>query len=202
MHARTYQAIDTRLYIHPHTRACTRRWATDERRYSRRCACVCASIQGVRTCLDAQASIHAHFVQMGIPHPRAHVHMRTHPWNLRAHTDTHMHSYIRTQMYVRSDTHLVGARVCCSRRALTRTYAHAHTLAWNLHVHPYACQCTHTYTYKHGDTHLAVASSCCAAAPAARAHTHAHSCNSARTYAKMHSMSAGILPYMRAYTCD
>ena len=105
---------------------------------------------GIRTCLDAQASIQTHSVQMGTPQPSArtcaHAHkaaaMRTLLWKLRAHSCTHMH--ICTQMHARNDTRLVGARVCRSRRALTRTYEHAHTLAWNLHVHPYARTCTHT----------------------------------------------------------
>ncbi len=57
MHARTYGAIDTRLYMYPYVRAYTRRWAADERRRSRRCAFVWASIRGIRTCLNAQASI-------------------------------------------------------------------------------------------------------------------------------------------------
>ncbi len=144
-----------------------------------------------------------HVVQMGIPHPRArtHVHAHAHPPMESTRTLIHKHVPIRTQMYARSDTRLVGTRVCRSRRARARTYDHAHTLAWNLHVRPYACTRTQTYTYPQADTHLAVAGWCCAASPAGRAHTHTHSCTSARTDAEMHSTSTLRLAYNRAYKC-
>jgi hypothetical protein len=153
---------------------------------------------GICTCLDAQASILTHVVQMGIPSLRAHTRTRTHSRTLRAHSYIHIYSYIHTSMYARSDTRLVVANVCRSRRARARTYAHAHPLAWNLHVHTNVCTCTHIYTYPHGDTHVAVARSHCAAA---RAHTHAHSCTNKRahTHAEMHSTSTPGRTYTLAY---
>ncbi len=113
-------------------------------------------------------------------HVRAHAHarMRTLPWNLRAHSNTYMYSYVRRCMHV--VIRVSWARACAAPDAR----AHAHTLAWNLRVHPYAHTCTHTYTYPHCESHLEVARSCRAAAPVARAHTHAHSCTSARTNAE------------------
>ena len=207
-----YRYMSVRIYIclHPHIRAYTRRWAAAERGWGRRCVCacasrhsyadvrlcVCASIQGIRTCLDAQASIQT-FISTDGHTTLAHMHTcaRSHGICMHTHTHTHIHPLLHTKMYTCSDTHLVGANTCRSRRAL------AHTLAWNLHINSYACTRTHTYTYTHGDTHLAVAGSCCAAAPAARANTHRHLCNSARTDAEMHSTSTLRLTYNRAYKC-
>ena len=161
------------------------------------CACVCAHL-GIRTFLEAQASMQAHTVRMGTPHPRAraHAHMRTLPWSRFAHsyTDIYMHSYIRTQMCARSGTRLVGARV--------RRSTYTHTRLHGIYTHTYACTCTHTYEYTHGDTHLHVARPCCAAAPAARAtRTRTHAQARAHTHAETHATSARIHPYMRAYTC-
>ena len=148
MHTCRCRAINTRARIHQyaHTRGDGLPTTADGAADVRVCACVCAHL-GIRTFLEAQASMQAHTVRMGIPHPRAraHAHMRTLPWSRFAHsyTDIYMHSYIRTQMCVRSGTRLVGARVRRSRRALARTHAHAHTLAWNLHAH--ICMYMHSH---------------------------------------------------------
>ena len=100
---------------------------------------------GIRTCLEAPASMHIGTDGHGTAaRAHTHAHMRTLPWHRFAHPYQYMCPYIRAQMYAPSDTRLVGARVCRSRRALTRTYEHAHTLAWNLHAHTYACTCTQT----------------------------------------------------------
>ncbi len=78
-------------------------------------------------------------------------HIRTFPWNLRAHSYTCTYSYVRCMHVV---IHVSWARACAAPDARARTYAHARTLAWNLHLHTYAHTCTHTETYPQGDTHL------------------------------------------------
>jgi hypothetical protein len=179
MHARRCRAIDTRMHIDPSIRACTRVWlqpnadgAADARVH-----------HGIRTRLEARVSIQTHVVQMGISQLRARTRARTRSRRHGLHAPMastckliHIHALIHTYVDV------WRARECRFRRAHARTCAHAPTLAWNLHVHPYAHTCTHTYTYTHGDTHLEVA--CLAAA---RAHTHAHSCTSACAHARWHA---------------
>ncbi len=91
--------IPSHRYAHTYTsiRTCMHEGVVaDERRWSRRCACACAN-QGIRTCLEAQASIQTHICTDGhttLAH--AHAHMRTLPWNLHAHSYTYMFSYIHT----------------------------------------------------------------------------------------------------------
>ena len=153
--------------------------------------CVCAHL-GFCTRQDA----HTHAACAHARTTNAHTPMES------TRTLMHIHVLIHTYIDVHGDTRLVGARVCRSRRALTRTCAHAHALAWNLHVHTYACTCTHTYTYTHGDTHLEVARSVAPPLPPlARTRTRTHAQARARTHAEMHATRALRHTYMRAYTC-
>jgi hypothetical protein len=135
MHARRCRAIDTRTHIHPSIRACARVWLQTN-------ADGAADVR-VRIMASVHASMHERRYRRTLYGWAYHIPARAH-----AHPYKYMCSYIRTQMYARGDTRLVGARVCRSRRALTRTYEHAHTLAWNLHAHTYAKTCTHT-THTH-----------------------------------------------------
>ncbi len=136
----------THAYESIHTRM-RERMAAAERRWSRRCAWACAHL-GIRTRLDARASIQTRVVQMGIPPlpPRAHTHTQTftQTWIL------YMHSY----RYVCAHTYTYICKSCGrarprrSRRALTRTYAHAHTRRHVLYI----CSLTYTYGLRH--THI------------------------------------------------
>ena len=78
-----------------------------------------------------------------------HAHMRTLPWNRFAHPYKYMYSYIRTQMYARSDTRLVGARVCRSRRARANARTHTHTYLHDIytHIHMRIHALTHIHTW-------------------------------------------------------
>jgi hypothetical protein len=134
MHARRCRAIHTRMQSNPSTRACARRWATDERRWSRRCACACAN-QGIRTCLDEQASIQTHISTDGhatLARAHAHAHMRMLPWHLHAHSYRYMFSSSGRAVVLRRRSR-ARARALMYKRA--RTHAGMH--ATGARIHPY-----------------------------------------------------------------
>jgi hypothetical protein len=117
MHACTYRAIYTRMHFYIHTYVHTRGYGYKQPQMSRRCV-VCVH-PGIRTCLDAQALIQTHIVQMGIP-PRAHTHTRTHSWNLYMHSYIHMYSHVDECVHV--VIHISWSRACAAPDARTRTH--------------------------------------------------------------------------------
>jgi hypothetical protein len=139
-----------------------RRWAADKRRRSRRCVCVCASIRGIRTCLDEQGSIQTHVAQRSIPHPRARTRTRNRSSRHGFYICTHTYTYVLTH------THIY-VHVSWPRRALTRTYAQ--TCMLHMLSYIYIRAQTYPHIYVHSDTQLEVATSGCAAAHAARTNT-------------------------------
>ena len=141
MPARRCRAIDTRMHVNPHVRACTTRWlqtdadaAADVRVYVH---------HGIHTRLDARASIQTHTYRWAYHTPvRAHAHAHAHVHadmdSIYALIHIHMCSHIHIYMY----TSCRRARPRRSRRALPRTYAHAHTRRHVLYI------CSQTYTYE------------------------------------------------------
>jgi hypothetical protein len=118
MHARRCRAIDTRTHIHPSIRM-HEGMAAAKRRWSRRCACACAHL-GIRTRLDARASIQTHRCTDGHttpPRARTRTRSRRHGFYICTHTYT----YVLTQSHIYVS--LVVARV----RAAPDTRSHAHT---------------------------------------------------------------------------
>ncbi len=138
MHTRPYRAIYTRMHIYPHVRADTRRWLPTNADG--------AADAWVRVHLymaSVSASMHKRryrrTVYRWVYHTCARAHAHT-PWNLRAHSYIYMYSCIRRRMH--EMIHISWARACAAPDAR----AHAHALAWNPHIHPYASTRTHTYT--------------------------------------------------------
>ncbi len=88
--------------------------------------CVCASRHPDKPgCTSVDANAHCTDVHTTLARVRAHAHAHAPMESTRTliHINAHVHTY---QMYARGDARLVGARVCRSRRARARTYAHAH----------------------------------------------------------------------------
>jgi hypothetical protein len=147
MHARRCRAIDTRLHTNPSIRACARVWlqpnadgAADAR---------------VRVC----ASGHPYTPRCTSVDADAHLYRRPYHAPARAHTHTHTftHTWIRymhSYLYICAHTYTYVCKSCGrarprrSRRALTRTYAHAHTRRHVLHI----CSLTYTHGLRH--THI------------------------------------------------
>ncbi len=101
--------------------------------------CVCASRHPYMPgCTSVDTDPHCTDEHTEPARAHAHAHMRTLPWNLRAHSNIHMHSYVRRCMHVVIP--VSWARAC----AAPDTRAHAHALEWNPHIHPYASTRTHT----------------------------------------------------------
>ncbi len=156
-HTCPYRAINTRIHIYISVRACTRRWAADKRRWSRRCACVCASrhpcmpgctsVDTAARCTDGHTTTRARTCTQA--------HIRTLPWNLRAHSCTYMYSYVRRCMH--AVIHVWWARAC----------AHLHGIYTYIHMHMHLL--AHIPT--HMVNHISRSPSCRAASPAARANT-------------------------------
>ncbi len=115
--------------------------AAAKRTWSRRCACVRASIQGVRTCLHAQASMQAHIcTDRHTTFARAHAHAHTHTPMESTCTLVliHMYSYMRTQMYVQGDTRDPSrgrARVPLLKRARTHVRTSTRTCVDSARTH-------------------------------------------------------------------
>jgi hypothetical protein len=139
MHARRCRAIDTRTHIHPSIRACTRVWLPPNAH----------GTADVRVRVRIWASVHAstrYTDGHNTSPPRAHTrtHTFTQTWIL------YMHSYLsicaHTYTYICKSCG--RARPRRSRRALTRTYAHAHTRRHALHI----CSLAYTYGLRH--THI------------------------------------------------
>ncbi len=158
MHTDARPSMPSHRYTHAYTSIHTRMregLAADERRWSRRCASARAHL-GIRTRLDARASIQTHVVQMGITHPPARTRTRTrsrsHGFCIRTHTYTY--GLTRTHIYVKS---CGRARPRHSRRALTRPYAHAHTRKHVL----YTCSLTYTYGLKQTQMYMYVVTHIC-----------------------------------------
>ena len=143
MHARRCRAIDTRTHIHPSIRACMRRWLPPN----------ADGAADVRVRVRIWASVHASSVDTDArctdghttpPRAHTHTHTFTQTWSL------YMHSYI----YICAHTYTYICKSCGrarprrSRRALTRTYAHAHTRRHVLHI----CSLTYTHGLRH--THI------------------------------------------------
>jgi hypothetical protein len=120
MHARRCRAIDTRLHIHPSIRACARVWLQPTADGTARCAFACAH-PGIRTTLDARASIQTHVVQMGITPRRARTRARSRRHGFYICTHTYTYVLTHTHIYVS----LVDARVRAAPDA--RSHAHTHT---------------------------------------------------------------------------
>ena len=122
----------THVFLYPHTRACTRVWlqtnadgAADAR----------VRILGIRTRLEAQASIQTHVVRMAIPHPRARARARTRSRRHGFYICTHTYTYVltHTQIYV----HNSWSRACTPLP--TRAHTHIRTHTWTLDMHAYIC---------------------------------------------------------------
>ena len=112
-------------YTHAYTSIHTRMregMAAAKRRWSRRCACARAHL-GIRTRLDARASIQTHVVQMGIPRPRARTRTRTRSRRHGFDICTHTYPYVLTHTHIYVS--LVVARVRAAPDA--RSHAHTHT---------------------------------------------------------------------------
>ncbi len=139
MHTDARLSIPSHLYTHAHTSTRTRvheGMAADERGWSRRCVCACASRHPDMP-RGPSVDTNAHCTDGHTTPARSH--KRTHAHAPMESTCTLTHIHVLIQIYVD-----VCARAAFDARA--RTYAHAHTLAWNLHVHPYAHTCAHTFT--------------------------------------------------------
>jgi hypothetical protein len=147
MHTDARQSMPSHRYTHAYKAIHTRMregMAAAKRTWSRRCAC---AHLGIRACLEARASIQTHIRTDGhTTPPRAHTHTHTF-------TQTwirYMHSYL----YICAHTYTYLCKSCDrarprrSRRALTRTYAHAHTRRHVLHT------CSRTYTYGLRHAHI------------------------------------------------
>ena len=146
MHARRCRAIDTRTHTNPSIRACARVWLQPNAH----------GAADVRVRVRIWASVHASMHERRYRRTLYRWAYHTPP---RAHTRTHtftqtwilyMHSYI----YICAHTYTYICKSCGrarprrSRRALTRTYAHAHTRRHVLHT------CSRTYTYGLRHAHI------------------------------------------------
>ncbi len=127
MHTDARPSMPSHRYTHAYKAIHTRMregMAAAKRTWSRRCAC---AHLGIRTRLDARASIQTHVVQMGIAHPRARTRTRTrsrrHGFDICTHTYTyvltHTHTYVS----------LVIARVRAAPTARTHAHTHKHLRA-------------------------------------------------------------------------
>ncbi len=138
------------IHLYTHVRTSTRTRMHEEMVADERCVCVCAHL-GIRTCLDAQASIQAHIVQMGIPHPRARTCTRTHSrrYGIYAHTHTNTctHTYVGRCMHV--VIHVPWARACAAPDARANARTHTHTYLHDIytHIHMRIHALTHIHTW-------------------------------------------------------
>jgi hypothetical protein len=145
MHARRCRAIDTRTHITPSIRACARVWLQPN---ADGAADACARAHlGIRTRLDAPAPMQTHRCTDGhTTPPRTRTHTFTQTW-IR-----YMHSYL----YIWAHTYTYICKSCGrarprrSRRALTRTYAHAPARRPVLYI----CSLTYTYGLTRRHTHI------------------------------------------------
>ena len=126
MHTDARPSMPSHRYTHAYASIHTRmreEMAAAKRRWSRRCACACAHL-GIRTRLDARASIQTHVVQMRITHPpRARTRARTRSRRHGFYTCTHTYPYVLTHTH--TYVSLVVARVRAAPDA--RSHAHTHT---------------------------------------------------------------------------
>ena len=125
MHTDARPSMPSQRYTHAYTSIHTRmreEMAAAKPRWSRRCACACAHL-GIRTRLDARASIQTHVVQTGIPHARARTRTRTRSRRHGFYICTHTYTYVLT--YTHTYVSLVVARVRAAPDA--RSHAHTHT---------------------------------------------------------------------------
>jgi hypothetical protein len=146
MHTDARPSMPSHRYTHAciyiHTRM-HEEMAAAKRTWNRRCACACAHL-GIRTRLDARASIQTHSCTDGHTTPaRAHTH--THTFTQTWIRCMHSYLYICAHTYTYICKSCGRARPRRSRRALTRTYAHAHTRRQVLYI----CSLTYTYGLEH-----------------------------------------------------
>ncbi len=188
--------------------------AAAERRWSRRCACACAHV-GIRTRLDARASIQTHVVQMGITHPRAHTRTRTrtssrrHGFYICTHTYTYVLTRRHTHIYMYIVTHSWRSqpRVASPLPPRAQTRAHGRTRLHGIYTHTHMH--VHALTRRRAHVHMYIVThiwrSRARIAPPlplrARTRTRTHAQARAHTHARMHATSARIHPHMRAYIC-
>ena len=153
MHARRCRAIDTRTHIHPSIRACTRVWlqpnpdgAADAR--------VRVHV-GIRTRLDARASIQTHSCTDGHTTPaRAHASTRTRSRRRGFDVCTHTYTYVLTHTHIYVS--LVVARVRAAPDARSHAHTHTHIRA-DMHsiyalLHIHMGSDIPTYIYVHSGT--------------------------------------------------
>ncbi len=148
MHTDARPSMPSHRYTHAYKAIHTRMregMAAAKRTWSRRCAC---AHLGIRTRLDARASIQTHVVQMRITPPRARTRARARSRRHGFYTCTHTYTYVLTHTHVYVS--LVVARVRAAPDALTRTYAHAHTRRHGLYI----CSLTYTYGLRHTQIYM------------------------------------------------
>ena len=137
MPARRCRAIDTRMHVNPHVRACTTRWlqtdadaAADVRVYVH---------HGIHTRLDARASIQTHTYRWAYHTParaHAHAHALVHADmdSIYALIHIHMCSHIHINMYTYYNDTVLSTRASAPlptrapTHIRTRTYAQTCTL--------------------------------------------------------------------------
>ena len=142
----------TLAYTFIHTRM-REEMAAAKRTWSRRCACARAHL-GIRTRLDARASIQTHVVQMGITHTpaRAHAHVHVH-----ADMDsicTHTHTYVLTHTHIYVSLVIARVRAAPDARSHAHTHTHIRADMYSIYalLHVHMGSDIPTYIYVHSGT--------------------------------------------------